>query len=127
MALTNVVAQEKTADAAVSRGPRFYYAPDASKTPSRVDVTRTPTLMRRIALDLRGVTVEEALEAITSRAGLKLSYSKALLPADKRVRLSANEISVAGAISEVLMDVNVDVLFTASGQAALVPRREMTE
>ncbi len=109
-------------DASVNRGPRFLYAPASNAAPVGLDVKKTPILSRRISLDLRGVTLESALAEISSASGLKLSYSKALVPLEKKVRLVAEEITVAGALSDLLFDVNVDILFTTSGQAVLVPR-----
>ena len=106
----------------MERGPRFFYARTAREKPIRLDVKRTPVLSRRLTLDLRDVSLEEALTAITREAGLKLVYSKAKVPLDKRVSLRAEDITVAGAIGEVLFDVDVDVMFSASAQAMLVPR-----
>src|SRR5437762_688218 len=115
---------QQPADAGVQGGPRFLYAPNSSDVPVRLDVKRTPVLARRVYLDLRGATLEEALDQLSRQAGLKLSYSKALVPLNQRVRLVAEEITVAGALSDLLFDVDVDVLFTMAGQAVLVPRSQ---
>jgi TonB-dependent SusC/RagA subfamily outer membrane receptor len=117
------LAQEPVMEVAMQRGPRFLYAASSRATPVRVDVKKTPVLSRRIALDLQDVSLEEALETIQRQSGLRLSYSRNVVPLEKKVRVRAEEITVAGAISEVLFDVDVDVLFTANGQAILVPRK----
>jgi outer membrane receptor protein involved in Fe transport len=102
------------------RGPRFFAA--TSTTPIRIDVARTPALRRRISVDLENVTVADALETITTKGGLRIMYSQSMLPLDRRVRLKAEEITIAAALTEVLLDVDADVLFAASGQAAVVKR-----
>lgn len=124
---TAVSAQEVVTEVALARGPRFLYAASSKETPVRVDVRRTPMLSKRITLDLHDVTLEDALTEITRQAGLRLSYSKAVVPLAKTVRLKAEEITVAGAISEVLFDTDVDVLFTTNGQAILVSKTNASD
>jgi TonB-linked SusC/RagA family outer membrane protein len=121
-AASSAWSQDPVTEVAMARGPRFLYAPTSKETLVRVDVKRTPVLSRRITLDLHDVTLEEALESITQQAGLRLTYSKALVPLDKKVRIKAEDITVAAAITEVLIDVDVDVVFTRSGQAVLMSR-----
>src|SRR5436190_13065430 len=102
-------------------GPRFLLATRAARRVP-VDVARSPVLSQRISLDLEGVTLEEALRAVSSKAGLHLLYSKALVPLGRPVRLRAADISVAGALAELLVETDVDVLFSSGNQVALVPR-----
>ena len=102
-------------------GPRFLLATRAARRVP-VDVARSPVLSQRISLDLEGVTLEEALRAVSSKAGLHLLYSKALVPLGRPVRLRAEDISVAGALAELLLATDVDVLFSGGNQVALVPR-----
>jgi TonB-linked SusC/RagA family outer membrane protein len=106
-----------------SRGPRFLYAdvPGKSKTVP-VDIARTPVLTRKIALNLEGVTVREALTAITQQSGINLIYGRDVVPEEARVRLRAEEITVAAALTDVLLNAGIDVVFTKSGSAALVKR-----
>ena len=105
------------------RAPRFMVSVAESAAPSVVDASSVAALRRRISLDMADVTLEEALTAISREAGLRLMYSKAVVPLESRVRLQAKGITVAGALSEVLLDARVDVLLTANGQAVLVKRR----
>ena len=107
-----------------ARGPQFFYAPAPSAAPVRLDVKRTDVLMRRITLDLQNVTLDAALTTITRESGLRLIYSRAVLPLDKRVSIKAEGITVGGAIGEVLVDLDVDVLFNRYGQAMVVPRNQ---
>lgn len=102
------------------RGPRFFLS--TLTTPVRIDVARTPALRRRISLDLENVRLAEALEAIAAKGDLHIMYSRSMLPLDRRVRLKAEDITIAAALTEVLLDMNADVLFARSGQAAIVER-----
>jgi len=102
-------------------GPRFLVATRAARRVP-VDVARTPILSQRISLDLEGVTLEAALSAVSSKAGLHLMYSSALVPLSRPVRLRAEDISVAGALAELLVETDVDMLFSGGDQVALVPR-----
>lgn len=101
--------------------PRFLYAAFRGR-PVPLDVARTPALARRIALDLDGVPLKTALAAIARESGLELSYSDDVLPSGGRVRLQAREITVAAALTDVLLGSGVDVVFRPTGRAALVKR-----
>jgi outer membrane receptor protein involved in Fe transport len=104
------------------RGPRFLLASHPAAKPTVVDARKVAVLRQRISLDLEDVTLEEALTSISRQAGLRLMYSKAVVPLESRVRLQAKGITVAGALTEVLFDAGVDVLLTANGQAVLTRR-----
>lgn len=118
--------QEQYAGAVTARAPRFLFAQSSgSATPVLLDIPRTPVLMRRIAVKLDGLPLTEALAAISVQAGLTLVYGDGVLPADKRVHLRAEQITVVGALTDVLADVGVDVLFNARGGATLVLRRAL--
>jgi iron complex outermembrane receptor protein len=119
--LPALVAAQELADSVVSRGPRFLLAAAAAQ-PVPVDVSRTPVLRRRLSLDLNDVSLKAALKAISERAGLELVYSDDVLPVGTRVRLRADGITVAAALTDVLIDAAVDVVFSRTGRAALVPR-----
>jgi iron complex outermembrane receptor protein len=115
-------AQDGRPSAVVERGPRFLLATSPHSPPVRLDASRTSVLRQHLSLDLDGVTLETALATIAREAGLKLVYSKAIVPLDRRVELTAERITVAAALTEVLLDANVDVLFTTTSQAVLVRR-----
>ena len=107
----------------VERGPRFLLA--SADTPKRVDVRRTPVLRQRISLDLRGVPLGEALRDISTRSGMRLAFSDAVLPEGRTVDFRADNITVAAALTELLIDAEVDVLFSREGGGVLV-RRQIT-
>jgi len=100
--------------------PRFLTTTASARVP--VDVARTPILNLRIGLHLRNVTLAEALETIGDSTGLRFAYSRAEVPVDRRVRLDAEDITTAAALTEVLLGTSVDVVFTDRGQAMLVKR-----
>src|SRR5687768_166018 len=68
-----------------ARQPRFLLASlDARRRPVPIDVSRTPILRTRIALNLSNATLQEALAAVVERSGLELVYSDDVLPRDSR-------------------------------------------
>jgi TonB-linked SusC/RagA family outer membrane protein len=115
------MAQEPTSSES-ARGPRFLVATPGATVPTPVDVSRTPVLRARIALDLNGVSVKDALDAIAKQAGIVIWYSDELVRGGQPVRLRASNITVAAALTDVLVDASVDVVFAADGSASLVRR-----
>lgn len=103
--------------------PRFLLAIGALGTQTRpLDIDRTPSLSRRIAVDLDGATLGEALDVISERAGFRIGYAADVVERAKVVHLRAQSITVAAALTDVLTGSGVDVVFTSSGGAALVKR-----
>jgi outer membrane receptor protein involved in Fe transport len=103
-----------------TRGPRFLMA--GSGDVGERDASNAPVLRRRVSLDLNGVTVDDALKELSRRAGLELAYSPRVVALDQPVTLKARDITVAAALTEILLDVAVDVSVTTGGHLALVPR-----
>src|SRR5256885_1458225 len=103
------------AGAAVDAGARWSDASDAA-------VFRRP-----ITVDWRGVPLGEALSEIARKAGLRLTYSAAVVPLQAPVTLSASHLTVGAVLSAVLYDAGVDILLTSSGRAALVKRGALGE
>ncbi len=106
--------------ALADRAPRFLMASPSGGAPLVVDTRSVPSLWRRISVDLNDVTLEQALNTVSRQAGLKLMYSKAVVPLESRVHLQASNITVAGALIELLLDAGVDVLLARDGQLVLV-------
>ncbi len=115
-------AQETTL-AIRDRGPHFLVASSPSETPIPVDIARTPVLIRRVSVDFENVPLDHALKRVAALAGFKLSYSTAVIPYDRPVHLKAADITVVAALTELLVDAQVDVLFSTSAQAVLVPQQ----
>jgi len=120
LALAPLAAAQELSDSAAGRGPRFLLA--ATLHPVPVDIGRTPVLRQRISLDLGDVPLKEAVTAIAQQSGLELVYSDDVLPPGARVSLRAEGITVAAALTDVLTDADVDVVFSRNGRAALVAR-----
>lgn len=102
------------------RRPRFLL--DAWSAGRQLDPNSSPVLRRRVSLDLSHGTIGQALKEITRQAELEISYSPRLVPLDRPISLHAEGISVAAALTEILLDVPVDVSVTAVGGLALVRR-----
>ncbi len=107
------------------RGPRFLLA--AAPEPKALDIRRTPALRQRVTLDLRGATLEQALREIGRQSGLRFVYSQDLIPASSPVELRAESITVAAALTELLVDAGVDVVLSPSGQAMLTRQGEQRQ
>ena len=109
------------------------YQPSGSRTSVRRRLVHTAdarcsleeVLRRRISLNLRQVPVAEALKAIVRAAKLEMSYSPSLLPLGRVVSLKADNITVAAALTETLLDVPVDVVLGRAGTLALVGRTHL--
>jgi TonB-linked SusC/RagA family outer membrane protein len=123
VALTAFVSMIGAAQSPVTdAGPRFVLVSNSHRGEITLDVSRTPVLKQRISLDLRAATIKEALAEIVKEAGFALFYSDDVLPAENRVSLRAENITVAAALTDVLGDAEVDIVFNESGRAALRKR-----
>jgi outer membrane receptor protein involved in Fe transport len=105
-----------------SRGPRFLSAKTVEG--KRTDASKAAVLQRRVSVALSGSPVEAALKEIARQADLELIFSRTALPRDRRVTLNATDITVAGALTVVLLDSGLDVLLLPSGMMGVVPRAE---
>ena len=122
----NLAAQDvqfASADRMSERGPRFFL--NTTPGPVRIDVAKTAVLKRRISVDFQNVKLSDALNEIARQAGLRLMWTGAVLPSERTVQLKAENITVAGALSEILMESDVDIVFERDGQAAVVKRLAM--
>jgi TonB-linked SusC/RagA family outer membrane protein len=106
-------------------GPRFLaleVSPSSDAAPRWADASNAAVFRKPISVDLKDVPLAQALSIIARRAGLRLTYSAAVVPLDARVTFSASQLTVGAVLSAVLYDAGVDVLLTSHGQAALVKR-----
>lgn len=107
--------------ALVTRGPKFLVpGPSTGSQPVEVDAARVTTLRRKVSLDLNNVRLSDALDAIGRQAGIHFVYVRSVLPADSLVQFSSESITVAAALTELLLDAHVNVLVSGSNQIALV-------
>jgi len=105
------------------RGPQFLLASASpTKAPVVVDAGSVASLRRRVGLNLDGAPVGEALAEISRVSGLQIVYADGVVSSEGRVYLRAEEITVAAALTEVLLDAGVDVLVSPGGSVVLVKR-----
>src|SRR5437867_11135917 len=109
-------------DPSESRAPRFLLAMAERRAPVPVDLKRSWVLRQPLSLALEGVTLKEALAEISRRARLGLVYADDDIPVAMTVSLRADRITVAAALTDVLLDAGVDVVFSPDGRATLVKR-----
>lgn len=108
--------------AQADRGPRFLRHVTRAEPPVEVDMNATPVLRRRVALTQPAATLGQILRAIRRQVGLKFIYSADVIPADRVIGLRADSITVAAALTEILLDARVDVVFYSAAEAGLVRR-----
>jgi hypothetical protein len=104
------------------RGPRFLRGIGPGATP--IDPAAVSALRRRVTLPANTVTLDAALRLIARQAGVRLQYSRDVVPLDARLRLEGGRISLAAALTEVLLDGEVDIRIVGSEELVLVRRRE---
>ena len=122
LALTNGIGASQMRDPTDPRAPRFLLAMAERSAPVLVDLRRSAILRHPLSLAFDGVTLKEALAEISRQAGISLVYADDDLPAGTLVRLRADRITVAAALTDVLVDADVDIVFTPEGRATLVKR-----
>jgi TonB-dependent siderophore receptor len=113
-------AELRLAYAGTDRAPRFVSRPQP-RTAVRLDMTRTAMLRRRITVALVRVPLDEALTAIGRQAHVQFTAAGTVTPLDRRVSLTAKDITVGAALTEVLLDAGVDVEIWPDDHAALIP------
>src|SRR6266566_4062422 len=118
------VAAQYVGDPSESRAPRFLLAMAERRAPVPVDLKRSWVLRQPLSLALDGVTLKEALAEISRQARLNLVYADDDVPIAATVNLRADRITVAAALTDVLLDAGVDIVFTPDGRATLVKRPE---
>ncbi len=118
-ALTPVAALGQRPMELAMAGPQPHFvAAWAPKTEREAE--RSAVLAGRVSLELADVSLDAALKALTNQAGLRITYSRAVLPAGKRVTISANDVAVVTALTEMLFRSGLDVVVDRDGTLALV-------
>lgn len=117
-AQTRLAAQDFQLRAA---GPRFISV--AAPSRQAVDASSAPAFQRRVTLQLDRVPLRLALREIGQQARLRFVSSDEVVPLDSSVSVSASHITVAAALTELLLGTGVDVQLSLDGATiALVPR-----
>ncbi len=99
------------------RGPLFFARTESGKL---VDARAAATLRKRISVDLENVSISDAITEIGRAAGLVVSFSGSLADLSRRTSLKAKGITVEAALTDVLVDVGLDVELLAGRRAMLV-------
>jgi TonB-linked SusC/RagA family outer membrane protein len=108
-----------------SREPAFYAI--VGTHIERAEAGSFAALRERLVLRLHNATIPEALTAIQEQTSLRFTYKPSILPAGATVRLDAGDITVAAALTQILLDADVDVEIAPYGQATLVPRNRVVD
>jgi iron complex outermembrane recepter protein len=124
MSLTAVSALSGQVADGASTGPHFFYAASANSAPVALDVSRAAILHKRLALNLDNATLKNAIATIAGEAGIAVWYSDAVLKHDTkheaRINLKAKDITLVAALTSVLVESGIDVVFGRDGNATLV-------
>lgn len=106
-----------------SREPAFYAI--VGMHVERAEAGSFAALRARLVLRLHNATIPEALTAIEKQTQLRFAYKPLILPSDATVSLDAGDITVAAALTQILLDADVDVEIAPYGQATLVARNRV--
>jgi hypothetical protein len=106
----------------VQRTLKFFIAnSDSAGPPAPVESMRIPRLQRKISLGLGDVPVHVALEKLSKVSELRFIYADDLLDEDRVVHVAMRDVTVAAALTSVLVDASVAVVLRGGGEAVLVP------
>lgn len=81
-------------------------------------------LDRPVSLDVRDVSLRDALDRLAAAAGVRLSYSPDVVPVDRRVCASFHDIALGGALSELLRGAGVEARAIGGTHVVLAPLRD---
>ncbi len=105
-------------EARASGAPRLLVETKHGRQP--VDIANAPLLRSRIQVDFGNAPIREALAEVARKAAIRLMYADDIIPRDAMIRLRADGITVAAALTDILDGTGVDVVFTSPGDASLV-------
>jgi hypothetical protein len=126
-AFTIAVAAHAQGTAYTMRAVRFLVEPEDSLQPAIVvDPSHVTVLRQRVSVNFDGVARKVALKELSRLSGLDFVYALDVVSPDAAVHLKAADITVAAALTEILLDADVDVLLKPEGNAVLVKRGEPT-
>jgi outer membrane receptor protein involved in Fe transport len=103
-----------------SRAPRFVRISPVTRR--LVDASHATILKREMSVNLDRSSLVEALDEISRTAGIRLIYSRDMVPREMPVTLRAAAISVGAALTAVLFDTGLDVVISSNGEMALMKK-----
>ncbi|HEV3141706.1 MAG TPA: carboxypeptidase-like regulatory domain-containing protein, partial [Vicinamibacterales bacterium] len=92
----------------------------AMSTSGQVHAQSVGPLDQPISLDLRDVSLEDALQAVSDRTRLQLVYSTDDLPAQHRISLRLDHATVRDALQLVLRATGLEIVVSPTGRSVLV-------
>ncbi|HSY82829.1 MAG TPA: TonB-dependent receptor [Gemmatimonadaceae bacterium] len=104
-----------------SREPAFYAIIGSHL--ERAEARNVAALREHIGLHLHNVTIPEALKVVETQTSLRFVFKPSILPPGATVSLDANDITVAAALTQVLLDADVDVEIAPYGLTSIVARQ----
>jgi TonB-dependent starch-binding outer membrane protein SusC len=105
---------------ASSPTPSFFERSGSRRT--TVNGAAVPGFQRRVSLSLVDVPIADAIGRISEEAGLDFTYSSEIFPEGASVSLRAEDITVVAALTDVLLNTQVDVEVTRDGHVNFVKR-----
>lgn len=102
------------------RAPQFMVQIDGR--PIQVAPAQVAILGRRVDVRLESVPLESALQELASQTGVHVVYSRDVAGLDRRVRLHAQGLTLAAALTELLFDKDLDVVIAAGNRIVIAPR-----
>jgi len=115
------LAAQRDASGAPPRPLNFFLATQGTAPPAPVEPSRVAALNRKIAVELDGVPVRDALRKIAALSGLRFVYAGDVVDDEHVVHFKAHDITVAAALTEALLYERVAVVLRSDGDAILVP------
>ncbi len=104
--------------------PRFLLAMSSpARTTIEINPAKAAIFQRRVTLSLEHTTVSRALAAVGRQAGIRMVYSRDVLDPDAPTRIKAEGITVAAALTEILLGAGVDVVLSDGDRITLTPRK----
>ena len=86
------------------------------------DLEAAPLVLRQpITLKLKRVTIEHALQEVMAKSGISLTYSRAVVPLDRKISVNVQDEPVVEALRQVLGGAGVELWISSEGRMALVP------
>jgi TonB-linked SusC/RagA family outer membrane protein len=102
-----------------SRRPRFLYSPTPNAEP--ILIRTADVIRRRVSLDMHG-TLSGVLAELSRQTGVAFIYGRDVVDADRHVDITAERLTLAAALTQILLDADIDVVFSPNDQAVLVRR-----
>ncbi|MFH5834319.1 TonB-dependent receptor [Halalkalibaculum sp. DA384] len=91
------------------------------------EIQASSLLNKIISLDLKGVTLEQALKKVSSEAELKLSYSTQLVPVQEEINLQVNQVTVNHALWKILEGTGLRFAVSPNKHLVIMNRNPKTD